>query len=83
LDPQVWVACYCITWSEKSPAIVHTKLWWGMSLSSQHQSSNEDGSCVIVDDGRGRPTTDIHPMTAVSALETVFTILHAEGKSEN
>eukprot|EP00560_Eucampia_antarctica_P003620 CAMPEP_0197840790 /NCGR_PEP_ID=MMETSP1437-20131217/45808_1 /TAXON_ID=49252 ORGANISM="Eucampia antarctica, Strain CCMP1452" /NCGR_SAMPLE_ID=MMETSP1437 /ASSEMBLY_ACC=CAM_ASM_001096 /LENGTH=863 /DNA_ID=CAMNT_0043450455 /DNA_START=188 /DNA_END=2779 /DNA_ORIENTATION=+ len=45
-------------------------------------SLNEDGSCTIVDDGRGIPT-DLHPVTKVSALETVLTVLHAGGKFDN
>ncbi len=39
----------------------------------------EDGSICVEDDGRGIPV-DIHPVTKVSALQTVLTTLHAGAK---
>ncbi|MDO4488216.1 MAG: DNA topoisomerase (ATP-hydrolyzing) subunit B [Eubacteriales bacterium] len=45
-------------------------------------SLNADGSCTVTDNGRGIPV-DIQQKAGKSALEVVYTILHAGGKFGN
>lgn len=45
-------------------------------------SLNSDGSVTVEDNGRGIPV-DIHPVLKVSAVEVVYTQLHAGGKFNN
>src|SRR5437868_5972296 len=43
---------------------------------------NADGSCTVVDDGRGIPVA-MHAKMGIPAVEVVFAVLHAGGKFEH
>ena len=69
------------TWSSRSWTTPSTRPWPG-HCSNIRVVLHTDGSCTVVDDGRGIPV-DVHAGTGKSAAEVVLTTLHAGGKFES
>lgn len=67
-----------LVWEIVDNAVDEAMAWFAKNITVL---MNKDGSVTIHDDGRGIPV-DKHPKTGKSALETVYTILHAWGKFE-
>lgn len=67
-----------LVWEIVDNAVDEAMAWFAKNITV---IMNKDGSVTVHDDGRGIPV-DKHPKTGKSALETVYTVLHAWGKFE-